>query len=220
MEACESKISEAEKQAVIKKLKDPSAVVEEEVKAPKQKEPMPLDKWLSESQKPTEEKKSLFNENSIDVQNVAKSSNGELMKIMKNSDLAHLGKSSDQLKVIYDKASENILIKSIDSNEFVLRKRVGFTEAEESKYEEVDSKLDELQLVYGESHENMISLLEKVSGNLFELEKYLKGKNPIMWNPLEDMALKQPASNEMHKFLIKNKGRAAVNKRKQYLQIH
>jgi hypothetical protein len=181
---------------------------------------MPLDKWLSKSPKPAEEKKTLFNENSIDVQNVAKSSNGELMKIMQNSDLVHLGKSSEQLKVVFDKANENILIKNIDSDEFVLRKRVGFTDKEETKYEEVDAKLDELQLVYGESHENMIALLEKVSGNIFELEKYLKGKSPVMWNALEDMALKQPPSNEMHKFLIKNKGRAAVNKRKQYLQIN
>jgi hypothetical protein len=181
-------------------------------------ETLSLDRWLNKPQKISEVKKP--NENAIDVQNVAKSSNGAFLKITQESDANTLGKTSEQLKIVFDKAHEKILIKNTESNEFTIRKRAGFTESEESKYEEVDAKLDELQSIYGESIDNMISILEKVSGNLYDLEKYLKGKSPIMWNSLEDMALKQPPSNEMHKYLIKNKGRVAVNKRKQYLLIN
>ena len=197
-------------------MQNPEA--EEEIKEPKPAETISLDRWLNKPQKITDEKKP--NENSIDVQNVTKNSNGELLKITKESDANILGKNSEQLKMVYDKAHENILIKNTESNEFTIRKRAGFTDLEESKYEEVDAKLDELQSIYGESMSNMVFILEKVSGSLFELEKYLKGKGTIMWNSLEDMALKQPASNEMHKYLIKNKGRLAVNKRKQYLLIN
>ena len=156
----------------------------------------------------------------IDVKVLTKTSNGEFVKITQLADAAVLGAESVlQLKMIHEKANEDIIIRNLENNSMTLRKRVMFSDEEESKYEEFDARIEDLKSVYGESAENLLNILDKTSGNVYDLERHLKGKQVVMWTALEDMALRQPSSNDMHKFLLKSKGRSALLKRKRYLQI-
>ena len=173
-----------------------------------------LDSWIA---KPLQEKP-IQNTGPIDVNTLAKPSNGGFTKITQVSDSAILGENaSKQLKMVKNKASESTIVKTTENSK-IQRKRVSFTNEESKQFEEVNARIDELK-VYGKPMESILEILEKTSGDVYDAECYLKGKPVAIWTALEDMVLRQPSSNDMYKFLQQSKGRIALMKRKRFLQI-
>jgi len=127
--------------------------------------------------------------------------------------------ASKQLKMVKDIGSECMIVETTESSK-TGRKRVSFTNEESKQFEEVNARIGELKVVYGKGMESILEILEKTSGDLYDAVCYLKGEPVATWTALEDLVLRQPSSNDMHKFLLKSKGRIALMKRKKFLQIN
>jgi hypothetical protein len=155
----------------------------------------------------------------ISMQNISKGSNGEYQKIITGSDENELKSNQDATRKLHHIAKKVLCIKDIETKSLISKKRAVLDEAEDLQFQEIYVRLSDIASKYP-TNEDLLELLDKHSGNLVEVEKYLKGKPAISWTNLEDMALNQPPSNDMYKFLLKAKGRAAVLKRKHYLQLN
>lgn len=84
-------------------------------------------------------------------------------------------------------------------------------------YKLLNIKLEDMCKKYNKTFEEIIKILEQVSGDTRELEKYLKGnKIAALWTELEDISLRQPEQSEVYKFLERTKGKDAIKKRKIY----
>ena len=124
------------------------------------------------------------------------------------------------IKNVHQMAKQMCCIKDIETNQFAAKKRVLLSDDEEIQFEEVFVKMEEIMAKYKVSADRMMELMEKYSGSVFDVDKYLNGKKLLPWTDLEDMALRQPLSNEMCKLLLKTKGRPSMMKRKHFLQIN
>jgi hypothetical protein len=90
---------------------------------------------------------------------------------------------------------------------------------EQLTFEMLNIILKRLSIKHNVAQKRLIQMLQNVSGSLVELKRALSGKETKMWSDLEDIALRQPITDKVYKCLVKKKGLAAVNKRKEYLQI-
>jgi len=67
--------------------------------------------------------------------------------------------------------------------------------------------------------DDIADMYVKVSGDLLILKDKLQGKRVIEWDQLEDYALEKPLDSEEYQVLLKVKGMAEVEKRKEFLMM-
>ena len=79
--------------------------------------------------------------------------------------------------------------------------------------------LVQLSQKYSFPLDQLVKVLYQVSGNVFNLENYLKGMKVVMWTGLEDMALIEGDQSAMYRYILGCKGITEVQSRKQYLGI-
>jgi len=72
---------------------------------------------------------------------------------------------------------------------------------------------------YSLSNQQVLGLLHQLSGNVANLEMYLKGEQVPIWTELEDLALQAPYDSAVYKYLIGSKGAKEIEERKKYLGI-
>lgn len=86
-------------------------------------------------------------------------------------------------------------------------------------FKKIEAQLRDLSDKYDKPIERLIEILDKVSGDFNELEEYLDGKNVVLWEEIEDVALSRQQSQEMQDRLVESKGIEAISKRKKFLEM-
>ena len=121
------------------------------------------------------------------------------------------GKQGD----VWDKGNDDLII-LVDSK----GKRVAVHEDEEKKvFAAVDKRLHELVQEHPtKTYEEMVELLEEVSGNLGDLEELLDGNDDVhQWDELEDLAVLKPKGSAEYKAIVKKLGEKQVGRRRIFL---
>ncbi len=99
-------------------------------------------------------------------------------------------------------------------------KRVAVREDEEKKvFSSIDKRLQELVVEHPtKSYDEMVELLEEVSGNLGDLEELLDGNDDVhQWDELEDLAVQKHKGSQEYKAIVKKLGEKLVCKRRAFL---
>ena len=136
-----------------------------------------------------------------------------------------LGKNCQALQKLNPKAKQAELPGSSSSEDLIILvdskgKRVSVHEYEEKKvFTAVDRRLQELVQEHPtKSYEEMVELLEEVSGNLEDLEELLDGNDDVhQWDELEDLAVMKPKGSLEYKAIVKKLGEKQVSKRRVFL---
>lgn len=67
------------------------------------------------------------------------------------------------------------------------------------------------------SDEEVVELWIKLSGDITQIRKLLKGKKVIAWTYLEDLALEKQEESAEFQVLLRTKGRSEIESRKKFL---
>jgi len=118
------------------------------------------------------------------------------------------------LNELIPKESNNLLSVVEDSK----KECKEYLEVDIPLYKRINNRFTNLSINYGSSLKYLIEVLEKVSGDFNELEKYLAGDEVVMWEKIEDLLLKNDQSEEVRNYLIQEKKLENVNKRKKFLE--
>ncbi len=111
-------------------------------------------------------------------------------------------------------------IHDLDTGRLLLRDgNQGEDEKEKSSFRELGGILDDLIVRYGIDWDDMYKLLAQLSGDVGDLEKYLRGEKVSLWTEFEDTVLRHPENASMYRQLERIKGREAMQKRRMHLEI-
>jgi len=106
----------------------------------------------------------------IDIANPEYQQNDFLYDIARHSDTTAIPQKDKVMSTIHKSSRNIIAFRNIETNKLTLRKRAAYNDYDNSKFEEIDSRLEELHQAYGEPIPSLLELLDKSSGSLYDLE--------------------------------------------------
>eukprot|EP01022_Parablepharisma_sp_SALTPOND_P017857 TRINITY_DN28_c1_g1_i1.p1 TRINITY_DN28_c1_g1~~TRINITY_DN28_c1_g1_i1.p1 ORF type:complete len:752 (+),score=71.00 TRINITY_DN28_c1_g1_i1:8417-10672(+) len=132
--------------------------------------------------------------------------------------------SGEELKRIVQEREEDnknmVFIHELDTGRLILKNVNQTEEPEECEmYYDIEERIEDIAKKYGAESGDLCKLLAQLSGDFAELEKYLQGEQVPLWTEFEDTVLQHPENISMYKQLEIIKGKEAMKKRREYLQI-